>query len=234
MRNIIHFNKKLLGKMLLLLAMSLLTLGCQKGNDPISAQKNIEAENNAAQNVQRQVQNVTKSKSKIISEKSDLKQKKRAKPSLKYDNSVTVLTEKNNIKNTVSDTNNNITKLNQPVVRDPFTIPESLQTQQPFTPEQLRTATMQISLQSKQPALQNKVVGQNVLCDSPNPDLAGIFDNGKEKLVLIHWQQVQGIFRKNEALGNGYYVKEITPNSVLLSPEKNCSDTTPITLALLH
>ena len=67
---------------------------------------------------------------------------------------------------------------------------------------------------------------------SQEPCVAGIFDSGKEKLALLHWQQVQGTFRCGEPLGNGYYVKEITASTVLLYPENNNAGIKPVTLTL--
>jgi hypothetical protein len=79
------------------------------------------------------------------------------------------------------------------------------------------------------------VPGQNQPVISINPQdpcITGIFDNGKEKFVLLRWHQIQGVFRCGEALGNGYYVKEITRSTVELCPRQNPCDTKSITLPL--
>ena len=93
--------------------------------------------------------------------------------------------------------------------------------------------------QSVSTPLDNKrrktVPGQNqpaISINPHNPCITGIFDNGKEKFVLLRWQQIQGVFRCGEELGNGYYVKEITRSSVVLCPQQNPWDTKSITLPL--
>ena len=78
----------------------------------------------------------------------------------------------------------------------------------------------------------NKAPAQAVPPFTLAPCVAGIFDNGKEKFALVRWQQVQGVFRCGERLGNGYFVKEITANSVLLYPEQNRPGTDSVTLTL--
>ena len=67
---------------------------------------------------------------------------------------------------------------------------------------------------------------------SPEPCVAGIFDNGKEKFALVRWQRVQGIFSCGEQLGNGYYVKEITANYVLLCPKQDAFESDAVKLVL--
>jgi hypothetical protein len=93
--------------------------------------------------------------------------------------------------------------------------------------------------QSVSTPLDNKrrktVPGQNqpaISINPHNPCITGIFDNGKEKFVLLRWHQIQGVFRCGEELGNGYYVKEITRSSVVLCPQQNPWDTKSITLPL--
>ena len=99
--------------------------------------------------------------------------------------------------------------------RDPFALPAEMQ-----KPKNI-------------PAVNNKMAPtQTVPSYTSDPCVAGIFDNGKEKFALVRWQQIQGIFRCGEHLGNGYFVKEITANSVLLCPEQNRPGTDTVTLTL--
>ena len=98
--------------------------------------------------------------------------------------------------------------------RDPFDLPAEMQ-----KPKSI-------------PVVKNKTPAQTVPPYKPDPCLAGIFDNGKEKFALVRWQKVQGVFRCGERLGNGYFVKEITANSVLLYPEQNFPGTDTFTLTL--
>ena len=99
--------------------------------------------------------------------------------------------------------------------RDPFAFPAEIQKQKTI------------------PAVNNKTPPAHTIAPyKPDPCVAGIFDNGKEKFALVRWQQVQGVFRCGERLGNGYYVKEITANSVFLCPEENRPGTDTVTLTL--
>jgi len=119
--------------------------------------------------------------------------------------------------------------------QDPFALPAVLQAGlHTFTQKPQQFAKTSNSQQNKQPTLQNTTMHQAVPLYSPEPCIAGIFDNGKDKFVLIRWQRVQGIFRKGEALGNGYYVKKITATSVILCSEQNISDIKPINITLSY
>ena len=119
--------------------------------------------------------------------------------------------------------------------QDPFALPAALQAGlHTFTQKPQQFAKTSNSQQNKQPTLQNSTMHQAVPLYSPEPCIAGIFDNGKDKFVLIRWQRVQGIFRKGEALGNGYYVKKITATSVILCSEQNISDIKPINITLSY
>ena len=120
------------------------------------------------------------------------------------------------------------------VTRDPFALPAALQLQENNTNQQSLTQKQKnntVQMRQAQAPVQNHPT-QPIPC-SQEPCIAGIFDNGREKFALLHWQQVQGVFRKGEPLGNGYYIKEITATSVLLCPEHNNSGMAAITL-LLH
>ena len=118
------------------------------------------------------------------------------------------------------------------VMRDPFALPAALQLRKNNTNQQSLTQKQKNNtVQMRQAQVQNHPT-QPIPC-SQEPCIAGIFDNGREKFTLLRWQQVQGVFRKGEPLGNGYYIKEITPASVLLCPEHDNSGMTAITL-LLH
>ena len=110
---------------------------------------------------------------------------------------------------------------------DPFSLPAALRKQQPVTrgKQALKSEISHPEAPLQQPAAP-------LAPRSQEPYVAGIFDNGKEKLALLHWQQIRGIFRHGEPLGNGYYVKEIKSASVLLYPENNNAGIKPVTLTL--
>ena len=120
------------------------------------------------------------------------------------------------------------------VMRDPFALPATLQLQKNNTNQQSPTQKQKnntVQMRQTQAPVQNNST-QQAPCPQ-EPCIAGVFDNGREKFALLRWQQVQGVFRKGEPLGNGYYIKEITAASVLLCPEHNNSSMAAITL-LLH
>ena len=118
-------------------------------------------------------------------------------------------------KRPVSFTHNSIQKKNTITQLDPFAVPTVLQERQ--TP---RTVP------------QKERKDQSTPVNSPELCVAGIFDNGKEKYALVRWKQIQGIFRCGEQLGNGYYVKEITADSVLLAQEQAFYGTNTVKLKL--
>ena len=113
-------------------------------------------------------------------------------------------------------------------MRDPFAMPSKLLEQNNSRQEQ-QIAPRQIQQTLSPNAPPRK---QTVSPYAPEPCVAGIFDNGKEKFALVRWQQIQGIFRCGENLGNGYYIKEITANSVLLCPKKDSPGKNSMTLKL--
>lgn len=128
--------------------------------------------------------------------------------------------------------------------RDPFTLPASLQEQLniPTYDQKIfgsrasflnnRTVTTHNNQQSTQASRQNKLIEPTLPPYAQEPCVAGIFNNGKENFALVRWQQVQGIFCCGEHLGNGYYVKEITANSVLLCPDQDRSGADTVRLIL--
>ena len=67
----------------------------------------------------------------------------------------------------------------------------------------------------------DKNATQNIAAapNSPEPYITGILNNGKETFIILHWNRIQGIFRAGEALGNGYYVREISEKEVLLDTD---------------
>jgi len=133
------------------------------------------------------------------------------------------------------------------LTRNPFAIPLSLQSQhrtdQPITNPELTAnmlkakynpATETAFNRNRQKAndtLQKSIPEQSELNTknrfviyNPDPCLTGVFNNGKERFALLQWQQVKGVFCTGEPLGNGYYVKEITGTTVVLSPDPDKAD----------
>ena len=127
--------------------------------------------------------------------------------------------------------------------RNPFALPAILQEQQRIPTHDRRitgngsliysrTVTSHNNHQAGQVSQQNRSIEPTVPPYASKPCVAGIFYNGKENFALVRWQEIQGIFRCGEHLGNGYYVKNINENSVLLCPEQNRSGADTVKLIL--
>ena len=143
---------------------------------------------------------------------------------LKCDASGILLPEKQEDKSRIHDPSRDTENPYSASRRDPFALPAALR-KQPVTRGKHAFSS---EMRHPEASLQQTVTPPG----SQEPCVAGIFDNGKEKLALLHWRQIQGTFRCGEPLGNGYYVKEITAATVLLYPENNSAGIKPVTLAL--
>ena len=116
--------------------------------------------------------------------------------------------------------------------RDPFALPAALRKQQTVTRGNkcFTSGNTHFEAPMKKTAVQQSATPAAPV--SQQPYVTGIFDNGKDKLALLHWKAIQGAFRRGESLGNGYYVREITATAVSLYPEKSGSGLKPVTLTL--
>ena len=225
MRNIFQLKLKLAGGITALLAFSFFAAGCHTNNEPAPVPKTT----------------VKKETSRRTSE-SPLR-------NIKKDKTVIEATLNNEQKRPVSFSHDKCTNNDTTAQRDPFAPPAELQETQkfpiynrkdsdnatPFTnPAATNYATKsRNNRQTMQQAVPKATEIQSAVPTySPEPSVAGIFDNGKEKFALVRWQQVQGVFRCGEHLGNGYYVKEITANSVLLCPEQDAFESGAVKLVL--
>ena len=69
-------------------------------------------------------------------------------------------------------------------------------------------------------------------CRPQDPFLYGLFDNGKEKLVLLGCNQIRGLFRSGDTLPNGYHVGDVTNSSVTLYPPRDAANNKALILRL--
>ena len=219
MRDILQIYKTFFSKFTAFVVFSFFVSGCHTGNEPVSVpQVTVKKEaTNSGQAKRTQAGAIVKTSKKI------------PETPVKDSASGILLPEKQDthsrqICNPVpGDTN--------PDGRyDPFALPAALRKQQPVIQEK-QTFTPKKAGREISP--QHTSARQTVAHpDLRKPYVSGIFDNGKEKLALLHWQQIQGAFRRGEPLGNGYYIKEIAATAVLLYPEETGSGLKPVTLPL--
>ena len=158
--------------------------------------------------------------------------KKKPETPVNHSASGILLPEKQANKNMISDSAQDDKNLVAAGRRDPFALPAALRKQQTVTRgnECVTSGNTHFESPLKKTAVQQTATPPAPV--SQQPYVAGIFDNGKDKLALLHWKPIQGAFRRGESLGNGYYVKEITTATVLLYPEKNGTGTKPVMLTL--
>ena len=234
MRNFYHFDKSVFGKIMVLLAFSCFAFGCHTGMESVPAPQTTVKKEEASRVPKESFQNNTETNTKFKS----VNRQKRPETSLQRDASGLLFPENKSAKDPIPFPNHakKTAKAQGHTQRDPFALPMILQEQKrdiqelpSLTPEQ---QTVSSPLDNKR---RKTVPGQNqpaISINPHNPCITGIFDNGKEKFVLLRWHQIQGVFRCGEELGNGYYVKEITRSSVVLCPQQNPWDTKSITLPL--
>ena len=143
-----------------------------------------------------------------------------------------LLPEKQANKNMIYDSVPDDKNLDAAGRRDPFALPAALRKQQTVTRGNkcVTSGNTHFEAPMKKTAVQQSATPAAPV--SQQPYVTGIFDNGKDKLALLHWKTIQGAFRRGESLGNGYYVKEITATAVSLYPEKSGSGLKPVTLTL--
>ena len=123
-------------------------------------------------------------------------------------------------------------------IRNPFAPPAELNTASHNATEtltmqkgQLCTANPIVPVSSAVPSRAGTTFNKNVMnihstvsqtsYRSQEPFVYGLFDNGKEKLVLLSCNQIRGLFRSGDMLPNGYHVGEVTNSSVTLYPPQN-------------
>lgn len=227
MGRIFQFDLKFPGKITVLLAFSFFAAGCHTGNEPIPVPKATVKKETASRVSGSPLRNTAKAKTKT-SVKTDTESEQNRPVSFLHYKSI---------------------NHDAAAQRDPFALPAELQEPQnlfkynrkeagstgPFTNSDLtnHAATKRNNQQTMQEVAQKIAAAHTAVpMYSPEPCIAGIFDNGREKFALVRWQKVQGVFRCGESLGNGFYVKEITAGSVLLCPEQKRDGTDTIKLTL--
>lgn len=234
MRNFYHFDKSVFGKIMILLAFSFFVFGCHTGMEPVLAPQTTVKKEEASRISKESIQNNTETNTNLKS----VNKQKRPETSLQRDASGFLLSENKSAKNPIPFPNHTkkTSTAQRHTQRDPFALPMILQEQKrdiqelpSLTPEQQTVSSPLDNKRRKTVPVQNQPA---IPINPQEPCITGIFDNGKEKYVLLRWHQIQGVFRCGEKLGNGYYVKEITRSSVVLCPQQNPCDTKSITLPL--
>ena len=234
MRNFYQFDKSVFGKIMVLLAFSFFAFGCHTGMEPVQVPQTTVKKEEASRVPKESFPNNTKINTKLKSVNSQ----KRPETSLQRDASGLLLSENKSAKDPIPFPSHakKTAKAQRHTQRDPFALPMILQEPKPVMQEPPLSMSGQQTVSNPLDNKRRKTVpGQNQPVISINPQdpcITGIFDNGKEKFVLLRWHQIQGVFRCGEALGNGYYVKEITRSTVELCPRQNPCDTKSITLPL--
>ena len=214
MRGILQIYKSFFGKLTAFLVFSFFVSGCHTVEEPVSASQVTVKKETTNPNQSKGIQTDTIVKIR----------KKKPETPVNHSASGILLPEKQEDKNRVHDPSRDSENPASASRRDPFALPAALR-KQPVT-----RGKRAFSSETSHPEapLQQTVTPPGL----QEPCVAGIFDSGKEKLALLHWQQIQGTFRCGEPLGNGYYVKEITAATVLLYPENNSTGIKPVTLTL--
>ena len=221
MRGILQIYNSFFGKLTAFMVFSFFVPGCHTGSEPASVPpgpvKKEDTNYNQAKRIQ--AESIVKTPKK--------------KPETPADHSASgiLLPEKQKNKTRrIYSASHNDKNPDSASRRDPFALPAALRKQQSVAQGQQPFTRGQNNLQAspQHASLQQTAVSPG----SQEPCVAGIFDNGKEKIALLHWQQIQGVFRCGEHLGNGYYVKEISAAAVSLYPEKNGAGIKPVTLTL--
>ena len=234
MRNFYQFDKSVFGKIMVLLAFSFFAFGCHTGMEPVQATQTTVKKEEASRVPKESFQNNTETNTKFKSGNNQ----KWPETSLQRDAPGLLLSENKSAKNPIPfpDHTKKTAKAQGHTQRDPFALPMILQEQKrdiqelpSLTPEQQTVSSPLDNKRRKTVPVQNQPA---IPINPQEPCITGIFDNGKEKYVLLRWLQIQGVFRCGEKLGNGYYVKEITRSSVVLCPQQNPCDTKSITLPL--
>ena len=222
MRGILQINKSFSGKLTAFMVFSFFMSGCHTANEPVSVPQVTEKKEEAHYSHAK----------KILADPIANTRKKIPETPVTHSASGILLPEKKADKNRIYDSTPDDRHPDAAVQRDPFALPSALWKQQPVT--QGKESFTSGKNRFEEP-LRHTIVQQSAASPAPGlqePCVAGIFDNGKEKLALLHWQKIHGTFRCGESLGNGYYVREITATAVLLYPEKSGSGMKPVPLTL--
>ena len=234
MRNFYQFDKSVFGKIMVLLAFSFFAFGCHTGMEPVQVPQTTVKKEEASRVPKESFHINAETNTKLKS----VNRQKRPETSLQHDATGLLLSENKSAKDPIPFPNHakNTAKAQRRTQRDPFALPMILQEPKPAMQEPPFSMSGQQTVSNTLDNKRRKTVpgpNQPVISINPqDPCITGIFDNGKEKFVLLRWHQIQGVFRCGEALGNGYYVKEITRSSVVLYPQQNPWDTKSITLPL--
>ena len=222
MRGFLQINKSFSGKLTAFMVFSFFVSGCHTANEPVSVPQ-VTGKKEAASYSQAK---------KIQADSIVNTRKKIPETPVTHSASGILLPEKKADKNRIFDSSPDDKHPDAAVQRDPFALPEALRKQQHVTQGKKSFVSGKNRFEESLKRTDVQQVAASPAPGSQDPRGAGVFDNGKEKLALLHWQRIQGAFRRGESLGNGYYVREITAAAVSLYPEKSGSGMKPVTLTL--
>ncbi|MBQ8919416.1 MAG: hypothetical protein IJ056_04855 [Acidaminococcaceae bacterium] len=243
MRSNLHLQKEFLSGISVLLAFSFFTAGCHTGSEVIPA---------APATVKK-----AEAGSRNLPETATAKlQKNTPETSVKNGASGILLSETGKRPASgisVTDANEKITYESnalKAVGRNPFAMPAALEAklsgkkqtgnamQPPSSNPSSLSAANSLTVPNKTTAPQHDSSGKKLMPGTPapvhrpEPYISGIFDNGQERFILLHWNQIQGIFRSGETLENGYYVREISDSQAVLCTDKEDDGRSDVTLKL--
>ena len=222
MRSILQINKSFSGKLTAFMVFSFFVSGCNTANEPVSVPQ-VTGKKEAA----------SYSQTKNIQADSIVNTRKKIPETpVTHSASGILLPEKKANKNRIYDSTPDDKHPDAAVQHDPFALPEALRKQQHVTQGKKSFASGKNRFEESLKRTDAQQSAASPAPGSQEPCVAGVFDNGKEKLALLHWQRIRGAFRRGESLGNGYYVREITATAVSLYPEKSGSGLKPVTLTL--
>ena len=222
MRGILQFYKSFSGKLTAFMVFSFFVSGCHTASEPVSVPQVTE---------KKEAANYSHAK-KIQADFIVNTRKKIPETPVTHSASGILLPEKKANENRINDSTPDDRHPDAAGQRDPFALPAALRKQKSVSQgkESFMSGTNRFEQSLRRTLVQQPPASPAP--GSPEPCVAGIFDNGKEKLALLHWQQIQGTFRRGESLGNGYYVREITAAAVSLYPEQSGPGMKPVTLTL--
>ena len=222
MRGILQINKSFSGKLTAFMVFSFFVSGCHTGDEPVSVTQITVKKEAANRNQAGETQAfaIAKTHQKI------------PETPVNHSASGILLPEKKANKNRIYDSTPDDKHPDAAVQHDPFALPEALRKQQHVTQGKKSFASGKNRFEESLKRTDAQQSAASPAPGSQEPCVAGVFDNGKEKLALLHWQRIRGAFRRGESLGNGYYVREITATAVSLYPEKSGSGLKPVTLTL--
>ena len=189
MRDILQFYRSFFGNLTAFMVFSFFVSGCHTGEEPVSVtQVTVKKEaTNRNQAGEIQADSIVKTR------------KKKPETPVNHGASGILLPEKQANKNMIYDSVPDDKNLDDAGRRDPFALPAALRKQQTVTRGNkcVTSGNTHFEAPMKKTAVQQSATPAAPV--SQQPYVTGIFDNGKDKLALLHWKAIQGAFRRGES-----------------------------------